>query len=123
MDLQDRSTLTITTALKPMKDVPDTTTTTTCANCGPQSAGDLKTCKACKLVNYCNRECQIAHRPLHKRKRAAEMYDEALFKKHPPRVDCPICFLPLPLHAKQTTFKPCCGKLIWMLLCQLLLRT
>ena len=26
--------------------------------------------------------------------------------------ECPICFLPLPIHPKQTTFKPCCGKLI-----------
>ena len=102
-----------------MNDVPDTTTTTTtCANCGnnrEESAGDLKTCTACKLVKYCNRECQIAHRPLHKKackKRAAELRDEALFKEPPPRDDCPICFLPLPLEAGESTFKSCCGKII-----------
>ena len=87
--------------------------TTTCANCGKkgeESSGDLKACKACKLVKYCNRECQIAHRPLHKKickKRAAELHDEALFKEHPPTDDCLICFIPLPLYA---VFKSCCGK-------------
>ena len=92
--------------------------TTTCANCGKkgeESSGDLKACKACKLVKYCNRECQIAHRPLHKKackKRAAELHDKALFQEHPPREDCPICFLSLPLNVAQTTFKSCCGKII-----------
>ena len=95
----------------------DTDTITNCANCGKgeESSGDLKACTACKLVKYCNRECQIAHRPLHKKackKRAAELHDEALFKEPPPREDCPICFLPLPLDVNQTTFKSCCGKII-----------
>ena len=88
-----------------------------CANCGKgeENSDSLKACTACKLVKYCNRECQIAHRPLHKtecRRRAAELHDEALFKEHPPREDCPICLLPLPLAANQTTFKSCCGKII-----------
>ena len=92
-------------------------TTTACDNCGKgeESRGDLKSCVACKLVKYCNRECQIAHRPLHKKackKRAAELHDEALFREHPPTDDCPICFLPLPLDIVQTTFKSCCGKTI-----------
>ena len=95
----------------------DTTTITTCANCGmgEENSGDLKACVACKLVKYCNRECQIAHRPLHKKackKRAAELRDEALFKEHPPTDDCPICFQPLPLDARQMNFESCCGKLI-----------
>ena len=85
-----------------------------CANCGKgeESAGDLKFCTACKMVKYCNRDCQIAHRPQHKKackKRAAELHDEALFKEPPPREDCPICFLPLPLNANQSSFKSCCG--------------
>ena len=44
-------------------------TTTTCANCdkGEESTGDLKACTACKMVKYCNRDCQIAHRPQHKK--------------------------------------------------------
>ena len=62
------------------------TTSTACANCGKgeESNGDLKACTACKLVKYCNRDCQIAHRPLHKKackKRAAELHDEELFKE------------------------------------------
>ena len=94
------------------------TTITICANCGKkgeESTGDLKACTACKIVKYCNRECQIAHRPLHKKackKRAAELHEEALFKEHSPREDCPICFLSLPLNVAQTTFKSCCGKRI-----------
>ena len=51
---------------------------TTCANCGKgeESTGDLKACTACKMVKYCNRDCQIAHRPQHKtecKKRAAKI--------------------------------------------------
>ena len=70
---------------------------------------------ACRLVKYCNRDCQIAHRPLHKKickKRVTELHDEALFKEPPPPEECPICFLPLPLDAWETMFKSCCGKLI-----------
>ena len=88
---------------------PDNNTVTTCANCGKgeESACDLKACTACKLVKYCNRECQIAHRPQHKKackKRAAELHDEALFKEPPPREDCPICFLTLPLDESQRAY-------------------
>ena len=90
-------------------------TMATCANCGKgeESSGDLKACVACKMVKYCNRECQIAHRPQHKEaceKRAAELHDEALFKEHPPPEDCPICFLPLPLDTSESVFQACCGK-------------
>jgi hypothetical protein len=88
----------------------------TCANCGKgeESSGDLKACTACKLVNYCNRDCQIAHRSHHKKackKRAAELHDEALFKE-PTREECPICMLTLPLYENHTgaTFRSCCGK-------------
>jgi len=42
----------------------------------------------------------------------AELYDEKLFKDHPPPEDCPICFLPLPLDDGQVTFEACCGKSI-----------
>ena len=88
----------------------------TCANCdkGEERSGDLKACTACKLVKYCNRECQIAHRPQHKKackKRAAEIHDEALFEEHAPE-ECPICMLPLPLYGNHTgtTFFSSCGK-------------
>ena len=91
--------------------------TTKCANCGKgeENSDSLKACTACKMVKYCNRDCQIAHRPLHKKeckKRAAKIHDDALFKEHPPSEDCPICLLPLPLAANQITFKSCCGKII-----------
>ena len=41
-----------------------------CANCGKteSDACPLKTCNACKLVKYCNRECQSAHWKLHKKR-------------------------------------------------------
>ena len=91
-------------------------TNNTCANCGKgeECSDDLKSCTACKSVKYCNRECQIAHRPQHKKackKRAAELYDAALFEEHAPE-ECPICMLPLPLYENHTgtTFFSCCGK-------------
>ena len=88
---------------------------TTCAACGKKGVGDLKFCDACKLVKYCNRDCQVAHRPQHKKtckKRAVELHDEALFKDPLPPEDCPICFLPMPISQEQQLFKSCCGKVI-----------
>ncbi|KAL7540297.1 hypothetical protein ACHAXR_010007 [Thalassiosira sp. AJA248-18] len=85
-----------------------------CAACGKGGAG-LKACTACKLVKYCNVTCQKAHRPKHKKeckKRAAEIFDEALFKTPPPNEDCPICFLRLPLDEAELQYKSCCGKII-----------
>ncbi|KAL7534416.1 hypothetical protein ACHAXR_005857, partial [Thalassiosira sp. AJA248-18] len=46
------------------------------------------------------------------KKRAAEIFDEALFKQPPPNEDCPICFLRLPLNRSDKQFKSCCGKII-----------
>ena len=88
-----------------------------CANCGKgeENSGDLKSCTACKMVKYCNRECQIAHRPQHKKsckKRAAEIHDERLFNEPPPPEECPICMLPLSHESRNTTFYSCCGKSI-----------
>ena len=60
----------------------------TCAACGKEGSDGLKACAACFMVKYCNRDCQIAHRPQHKKeckKRAAEIYDEALFKEVEPQ--------------------------------------
>ena len=74
-------------------------TNNTCANCGKgeECSGDLKSCTACKLVKYCNRECQIAHRPQHKKeckKQAAELRDEKLFKQpHNPKSVQSVCYL------------------------------
>ena len=73
----------------------DNTTTSTCAACGKEG-DNLKSCVACKLVKYCNRDCQVSHRRAHKKeckKRAAELYDEQLFKEPSPPEQCPICKL------------------------------
>ena len=89
-----------------------------CANCGKgeEESSKLKNCTACKMVKYCSRECQIAHRPQHKKeckKRAAELYDEKVFKQPPPEEDCPICFQQLPVLATTgRRYKTCCGKVI-----------
>ena len=88
-----------------------------CANCGKgeDDTEKLKACTACKLVKYCNRECQIAHRPKHKKeckKRAAEIYDEKLFKQPPPLDDCQICFIRLPSLEYAQTYQACCGKIV-----------
>jgi len=89
-----------------------------CANCGKgeEESNNLKSCAACKLVKYCSRECQSAHRPQHKqacKKQAAEIYDEKLFKDVE-REECPICMAPLPFENNSSCFKACCGKIICM---------
>ena len=108
-----------------------------CANCGKgeDSSNTLKACRACKLVKYCNRECQIAHRPQHKnecrqraweiqngynvdnekecKKRTADKHDEELFKQPPqPLEDCPICFQRMPLLPSGSQYMSCCGKVV-----------
>ena len=66
-------------------------------------------------VKYCSVACQKAHRRQHKReckKRAAEIFDETLFRQPPLGEDCPICFLPLPLMSTGSKYQTCCGKVI-----------
>ena len=91
----------------------DTIIIDSCAACGKEGVS-LKACTACNMVKYCNRDCQIAHRKQHKKackKRAAELYDEKLFKEVEPD-ECPICMLPLPFENNASTFMTCCGKTI-----------
>ena len=88
-----------------------------CANCGKGEEDNckLKLCTACKAEKYCSKDCQIAHRPQHKKackKRAAELFDAALFKEPLSREECPICFLPLPIDMKQVNFQACCGTVL-----------
>ena len=91
---------------------------TACANCGKgeeKNSGDLKACTACKMVKYCDRDCQVAHRPQHKKackKRAAELHDIELFKLPLPNEDCPICMLRLPTLLSGWRYYSCCGKII-----------
>jgi len=82
-----------------------------CASCGKADA-NLKACEACKLVKYCGVDCQVAHRPAHKKackKKARELFDKKLFAQ-PKREDCPICMIPLPCYAEECTYMACCGK-------------
>ena len=78
--------------------------TSCCAECGSEEGSgviSLKTCKACMVVSYCNPTCQKNHWSKHKKEcklRAAELRDEALFRDPPPKEDCPICFLPMPVR-------------------------
>ena len=100
-----------------MSSVDEDNEVSVCANCGKgeEESDKLKACTACKMVKYCNRECQIAHRPQHKRecrRRAAELHDKKLFKQPPPKEDCPICFLLLPTLNSGSTYFTCCGKTI-----------
>eukprot|EP00956_Cyclotella_meneghiniana_P013079 scaffold18734_cov38-Cyclotella_meneghiniana.AAC.2 len=85
-----------------------------CASCGKADA-NLKACKACKLVKYCGVDCQVAHRPAHKKackKRAAELFDEKLFAQPPAREECPICMITLPCDDNEFMYMACCGKFI-----------
>ena len=88
-----------------------------CASCGIAEIDDikLKNCDDCDLVKYCNDECQNEHRQIHEeecKKRAAELYDEILFKQPESGYlgDCPLCCLPLPFDTKSTVAMSCCSK-------------
>ena len=88
-----------------------------CAACGDGDDGDgsLKACTGCNLVEYCNRTCQAAHWPAHKKacnERVAKLFDEKLFKQPPPNEDCPICYLRLPIDLDQSMYQSCCGKML-----------
>ena len=95
-----------------------------CASCGrAANNGDikLKTCTACKSVQYCGIKCQREHWSKHKmacKKRAAELHEEILFKQSESNHwgDCPIWFLPHPLFPQKPIFMVCCScsKLICM---------
>lgn len=88
----------------------------TCASCS-KTDDNLKACTACRMVKYCNRECQIADRKNHKKdckKHAAELFDEQLFKQTSsnPLGDCPVCFLPMPREGRHVSYQVCCGQTI-----------
>lgn len=38
------------------------------------------------------------------------LVDDELFAPPPPRPECPICLLPMPLDRNECTYQPCCGK-------------
>ena len=99
-----------------------------CANCGKEGS-DLNICNKCKAATYCNAACKKKHRSKHKvacekqlaelqeeelerKKRAAELHDEKLFKKPLPKEDCPICMILLPSLDTGKRYRSCCGKMI-----------
>ncbi len=101
-----------------MSEVKNTDTSIiSCASCGVAEVDDikLKECSACDLVRYCSDACRDDHKSEHEESckiRAAKLRDELLFKQPESthQGDCPICFLPLPLHKSKSTFWLCCGK-------------
>ena len=106
-------------------------TTHQCASCGKWSDA-LKKCTACKRTWYCNVSCQKAHRKDHKEKcklvekmekmrqnlkvenpdqsEASEISEELGMFESPPKEDCVICMLPLPLESMMASYQACCGK-------------
>ena len=67
------------------------------------------------MVKYCSRDCQLAHRPQHKKackRRAKELHDEKLFKQPPPLEDCPICMIRMPQIVAVQVYMACCGKIL-----------
>ena len=90
-----------------------------CASCGKSEVNDIKliTCDGCDIVKYCSNKCQQEHRPQHDatcKERAAKLRDEILFQQPESSHlgDCPICFLPLSIDPKKSTFMGCCSKII-----------
>lgn len=88
-----------------------------CGNCAKEESSDnnLKSCTSCKMVKYCNIQCQKAHRKKHMErctKQAARLHDEKLFKLPPPLEDCPICMERLPSKNSGKKYQSCCGKII-----------
>ncbi len=90
-----------------------------CANCGVAEVDDikLKECDGCDLVKYCSDKCKEGHREEHEeecKKRGLELHDVDLFTQPDGSHlgECPLCFLPLPLEPRKTTFKSCCSELI-----------
>ena len=85
-----------------------------CASCGKAHA-NLNACNACQMVKYCGRNCQLAHRPAHKKAceiAARELFDLQLFSEPSRREDCPICMIPLPCNYAESSYMSCCGKSI-----------
>ena len=100
-----------------------------CASCGKEGDEVNNICNKCKVTTYCNAVCKKVHKKKHKKeceeylrlaaekrneelRRAAELYDEKLFKPPPQYEDCPICFVRLPTLETGRRYQSCCGKMI-----------
>jgi tetratricopeptide (TPR) repeat protein len=75
----------------------------------------LEDCDGCDLVKYCGDKCREVHREEHEeecKKRAKKLHDRKLFSQ-PDEThlgECPLCFLPLPLHPRKSAFLSCCSQ-------------
>ena len=99
-----------------------------CANCKGErafrdaiaSSNDLTTCERNrgKLKQLLEEADKVARQggagKCHKRRAAVceEVCDEALFETPPPRDDCPVCLLPLPIKLQGQIYLSCCGETI-----------
>jgi hypothetical protein len=90
-----------------------------CANCGIAEIDEVKLedCDGCDLVKYCGDNCKGWHREQHEeecKKRGQELHDKNLFTQPDSSYlgECPLCFLPMPLDPKKSTFYSCCSKTI-----------
>ncbi len=99
-----------------------------CANCGVGEVDEIKLeeCDGCDLVLCGSDNCKDDHREQHDeecQKRAQELHDKELFRqpershdddlfRQPDgnyRGECPLCFLPMPLHPLKCAFWSCCS--------------
>jgi hypothetical protein len=91
-----------------------------CANCGIAEVDEIKLeeCTDCDLVKYCSHKCREEHREQHdeecKNRKVILLRDRKLFTQPEETFlgECPICFLPLPIDLKKSTFMECCSKVI-----------
>ena len=90
-----------------------------CACCGIAQVDDIKLmdCDGCDLVKYCSIKCRENHREQHEeecKNRKAELRDKELFEQPDGSDygDCPICFLPMPIDPRKSSFYTCCCKLV-----------
>ena len=75
-------------------------------------AGLLKDVENMMHLGLLGDEFSLNHFGTDEEKQEAKAHEEALFKDHPPRSDCDICFSQLPLDSNQKTYKLCCGKIV-----------
>ena len=63
-----------------------------------EAAVSRRASHVCLSGMYCNAKRKKNHWQKHKKDSKLPTSDEALFKDPPPKQDCPICFLPMPVN-------------------------
>ncbi len=91
-----------------------------CANCGISEVDEVKMEEegcASKLLRSYSDKCREEHREQDEeecQKQVAKMHDNDLFRQ-PEKShlgECLLCFLPMPIDVRKSTFKACCSKLV-----------